>query len=85
LLREAWGESLTQELLSEQPEAPAPEDCPDCIRLWMAFCEATALYLKAFTEHHSANRSSIETSAVLERAKRRCSARQSVLDHASMH
>ena len=86
LLREAWGESLTQELLSEQSEiVPAPLDCPDCIRLWMAFCVATASYLKAFAESHSANRSSLEASAVLERAQRRRSARRSVLDHASMH
>ena len=88
LLREAWGDSLTQELLSEQSEVvPAPLDCPDCIRFWMAFCEATASYLKAFTESHSANRSSLKlkASAVLEHAERRRSARQSVLDHALMH
>jgi len=40
VLTEAWGEEFAREIFAELGGIePAPIDCPDCLRLWTAFCE----------------------------------------------
>jgi len=40
LFKEAWGEEFGREIFAELGGTePAPLDCPDCLRLWTAFCE----------------------------------------------
>jgi hypothetical protein len=89
LLKEAWGESLADEILCRRVEAGSvPLDCPDCVRFWVAFCVTTRPYLRAFSQHQMAASGDdlIEKSTSLKLATdRRQGARTALMEHAATH
>src|SRR5436190_195748 len=85
LLKEAWGESFADEVLSGRVEAGSvPLDCPDCVRLWVAFYVTTRHYLRAFSQHQVAASGDdpIELAKHLKlAAEKRQGARTALMEH----
>src|SRR5437667_11622786 len=57
VVKEAWGDLLTAEILNKHEENESQVGC--CAggdRLWEEYCIATRQYLKVFAEHYAAAR-----------------------------
>lgn len=92
LLREAWGEKLTYEILSEWTESQAhPLTCQKCERCLSEYRDATRLYVRLFTKNQIvSNRHDSVAIAQLAPALQQAvensqRARNSVQNHAIAH
>jgi hypothetical protein len=91
LFKEAWGDQLADDILSELAESNSLHNCcSECDRIWLQFIDATQRYIEIFTQLQSANPEDSASLFVLDlllkdASKRRQSARQNVSGHAATH
>jgi hypothetical protein len=91
VLREAWGEGLTHEILAELSESdPLPNCCPEGNRLWQNYCDSTRLNLEILKQESPASEIDSATvsnhsAALRDAARARLHNRRSLLEHAAAH
>jgi hypothetical protein len=92
ILRDAWGDSLADEILRGLGQNNAfPRHCAECDRLWESYTEATKRYSAIFRQLHAATVRR-DTAAVAEldivqrqAAQIQLSTRQSIRNHSTSH
>jgi hypothetical protein len=89
LLKEAWGERLTDEILAELAESETiPVCCVEFERLWHAYTLATRRYLRVFADQQISRYPSEQarlTPMLREASKTRSRLRQAVREHGTAH
>ena len=89
LLKEAWGERLTDEILADLAESEAiPVCCVEFERLWHAYTLATRRYLRVFADQQISRDPSEQARLapiLREASQTRSRLRQAVREHSTAH